>query len=396
MSIHYEPSPVAPPVMRTLLPIMITILAGFLIIGVALPVLPLYVNDELGFGSLMVGLVAGAQFMASLISRIWAGAFADRHGAKQAVIAGLLAAVGAGLLYLLSLLCITSPIWSVCLLLVGRAVLGGAESFIITGGIAWGLSLVPAQQAGKAIAWVGTAMFAAMALGGPIGSVAYATSGFGAIALITALLPLVILPWLSRLPGTAIKPHTDSAPVASVMQAVWLPGVGAALASIGYCAILAFSSLYFARMHWQPVWSAFTAFGLALILARALAGHLPDRLGGPRVAMIFALVQVAGLLLMWQASSMPLATAGALLAGCGYSLVYPGFGVVAVSRVSPQRRGLAMGIFTAFLDVAMALGSPALGWVGSHAGLATIFLVSALAVMCAAGIGGILSRKSTH
>lgn len=63
------------PVLATLLPVMTAVLAGFSIIGVALPVLPLYVNNDLGFGPFMIGLVAGAQFAAALVSRIWAGSF---------------------------------------------------------------------------------------------------------------------------------------------------------------------------------------------------------------------------------------------------------------------------------------------------------------------------------
>ncbi|MCM3417673.1 MFS transporter, partial [Bacillus intestinalis] len=163
-------------------PVMTAVLAGFSIIGVALPVLPLYVNNDLGFGPFMIGLVAGAQFAAALVSRIWAGSFSDRRGAKRGVLAGLVAAAAAGLLYLLSLAFQRLPALSVAILLAGRAILGGAESFIITGGVAWGLGLVDRQHAGKVIAWVGTAMFAAMALGGPVGSLLYTTLGFSAVA----------------------------------------------------------------------------------------------------------------------------------------------------------------------------------------------------------------------
>ena len=101
--------PAAPPsVMGVLLPIMGVVLVGFLVIGLALPVLPLYVSRELGFGAFVVGLVTGTQFVASLVSRIWAGHFADRKGAKNGVAAGLFAAAASGLLYVLSL-ALTSP-----------------------------------------------------------------------------------------------------------------------------------------------------------------------------------------------------------------------------------------------------------------------------------------------
>ena len=118
-----------------LLPIMGVVFVAFLVIGVAMPVLPLHVHDGLGFGTFVVGLVAGSQFAASLISRPWAGHYSDGRGAKRGVVAGLLAAAAAGLLYLLSLAFSGSPLTSVAILLLGRALLGGAESFIITAAV---------------------------------------------------------------------------------------------------------------------------------------------------------------------------------------------------------------------------------------------------------------------
>lgn len=66
-------------------PIMVAVFIGFLVIGLALPVLPLHVHAGLGLGTFVVGLVAGSQFAASLFSRIWAGHYADSRGAKRAV-----------------------------------------------------------------------------------------------------------------------------------------------------------------------------------------------------------------------------------------------------------------------------------------------------------------------
>ncbi|MER9170534.1 MFS transporter [Mesorhizobium australicum] len=58
----------------------------------------------------------------------------------------------------------------------------------------------------------------------------------------------------------------------------------------------------------------------------------------------------------------------------------------AVGSTSPRNRGLAMGIYTAFLDVAMALGSPALGWVADRAGLSVVFVISAGVTFCTTAI----------
>jgi MFS family permease len=107
------------PSVAALIPIMAVVLIAFLIIGLALPVLPLHVHQDLGFGAFIVGLVTGSQFGASLLSRVSAGHYADRRGPKRAVIIGLVTAIGAGLLYGLSVTCRigwAAPEWrwSVC------------------------------------------------------------------------------------------------------------------------------------------------------------------------------------------------------------------------------------------------------------------------------------------
>jgi MFS family permease len=101
---------------------------AFIVIGLAIPVLPLHVHQDLGFGTFLVGLVAGSQFAAAIASRVWTGQDADRRGAKHAVSFGLMVAAVAGRLYFLSLNFITSPAMSVAILLLGRALLGVGEA----------------------------------------------------------------------------------------------------------------------------------------------------------------------------------------------------------------------------------------------------------------------------
>jgi hypothetical protein len=133
-----RPRPAAPPVVPALLPIVAVVFIAFLAIGLALPVLPLHVHQGLGLGAFMVGLVAGAQFAASLLSRFWAGHFADTRGAKRATVTGLLVAVVAGLLYLLSLLFVRQPGTSVTILRADSSGWSGADlaSALVHAGLA--------------------------------------------------------------------------------------------------------------------------------------------------------------------------------------------------------------------------------------------------------------------
>ena len=121
-----------------------------------------------------------------------------------------------------------------------------------------------------------------------------------------------------------------------------------------------------------------------MVAARLFLGHIPDTLGGAKVALVSVFVESAGLALIWLAPAPLVAAAGAALAGLGYALVYPGLGVEAVRRAPPQSRGLVMGIYTVFLDVALGFGSPALGLIAGRAGLGSVFLASTLIVLGAA------------
>jgi MFS family permease len=374
-----------------LAPLMIAVLIGFVVIGAALPVLPLHVHDGLGFGPVMVGVVAGCQFAASLGARIWSGRAADTQGPKWAVMAGLAGASISGLLYLFSLSFLSAPRVSIGVLLAGRAVLGAAESFITTGATTWGLARVGAHNAGKVIAWMGTAMFAALAVGAPLGTALFEKGGFGAVSSAAALAPLVTLILIAPL-RPAAPALKDGPRLLSVAKRIWLPGLGAALSSIGFGAIATFSPLLFAGHGWTPVWLAFSAYAASLILARVAFGHLPDRLGGARVAVWFVLIETAGLMLMWLAPGVAVATIAAALSGFGYALVFPALGVEAVRRAPPESRGVAMGAYTACLDIALGVSGPGLGAIASRTGLSSVFLASAVVVFGATFVAGRLLR----
>lgn len=381
------------PTDRSLLSLMACVFTVFLVTGAALPALPLHIHDHLGFSAFMIGLVSGAQFAASLVSRLWSGTVADRHGPKYAVTAGLAMAVFAGLFYLLSLLFVSNTALSVSILLVGRALLGAAESFIMTGAQSWCLALAGPDNAGKMIAWIGTAMFVALAAGAPLGSFLYASWGFASIGLTTFAGAAVTMTLVVSIPAVTPAPQSEKA-IARVLKAVWLPGMGMAIAGLGYGTMTAFAVLLFVQRGWQPAWLSFTAFAVALMVARVFFGPLPDRLGGARTAMIFVVIHSAGMAMIWLSPFAWLAFIGAALAGFGYALVYPGFGMEAIARAPAESRGLAMGVYTAFIDLSLGILAPLLGLVANATGLGSIFLINALLALCAVPIA--LRLRSQH
>ena len=381
-------SALAPPtanVFLKLLPITLAVFVGFLTIGLPLPVLPLHLHGTLGMSALVVGAAIGAQFVAALLTRAWAGTLADTRGAKRAVVTGFLIAAFSGLAYLASLAFVAIPVASVWVLLLGRVLLGCAESLVVTGALSWGVGLVGPQNAGKVMAWIGIAMYGAYAAGAPAGVAVYAQSGFVGIAVATVFIPLMALAIVA-----AVRPVAPTAsrrvPFYKVLGAVWVPGLGLALSSVGFGVITAFVALLFAAKDWGNASLAFTTFGLAFIGARLFFGHLPDKLGGAKVALVCVLIEAAGQLLIWGADSATMAYLGAALTGFGYSLAFPGFGVEAVRRAPPQSRGVAMGAYVAFLDISLGITAPAAGAVATAWGVNAVYLLGAAAVTCSLAV----------
>lgn len=366
-----------------LLPLTLTVFIGFLTIGIQLPVLPLHIHGTLGMDELVVGLVIGSQFVAALLSRAWAGNIADTQGTRRAVRLGLVFAASCGLVYLLSQALLATPIASVLVLVVGRLLLALGESLLVTGAIGWGIGLVGPQNTGKVMAWIGTAIYGAYAIGAPIGVALNASGGFVGVSTAVLVIPVLAFAIISRVP--ALAPQVGRRmPFYSVLRAVSVPGLGLALCSVGFGVITGFISLLFVSKHWGDSSLAFTAFGVAFIGARILFSHLPDKIGGAKVALVCVVIEAIGLICIWQAQSVSAAYIGTAIAAFGYSLAFPGFGVEAVRRAPPQARSLAMGAYVAFLDISLGIASPLAGALAKTFTVDAVYLGGAVAVALSA------------
>jgi MFS family permease len=368
-----------------LLPLMLAVFTGYFAMGMALPVVPRHVHDTLGQGTFLVGVVMGAQFISSiLLGRQWAGGVTDARGPKVAMPAGLLGACCVGGLYFLSLAFVDRPALSLSILVSARLVTGVAEAFIITAALGWGIARLGPAHAGKVIGWVGMALFAAYGAGAPVGSWVHGRFGFGGVALATVLVPLLALGIVLSIRAEPPSHAAGARPAFhKVVGLVKLPGLALTLSSFGYAAITAFITLLWVERGWGGAALAFTSLGAGFIVSRLLLGHLPDKLGGAKVAGVCVAMEAVGQLLIWWTHSEALACLGAALTGAGYALAFQGFGVEAVRRAPPESRGAAMGGYVVFQDLSMAASGPLGGWLALHAGVDSVYLAGSMGAVAA-------------
>lgn len=206
-----------------------------------MPVLPLHLNETLGLGTLVIGLVVGLQFVVALLSRAWAGNLAELLGTKRAVVIGCLLAAGSDVVYLASLAFIATPTISVWVVVLGRILPALGENLIATGALGWSLGLVGPQNADKVMVYVGIAIYGANTLGAPLRVALNTQWGFAAVVVVIPFMALAVVAGMRTVAPAATK----RTPFYSVLGFVLWPGIGLALSSAGFGLIAAFIALLF-------------------------------------------------------------------------------------------------------------------------------------------------------
>ena len=385
----------------------------FLAIGAVLPILPKYVSEELGAGNVAVGVVVGAFAISALVGRPVGGRLADRRGRRTVHMAGMAICVVAGLLLFVP--------FGVPGLIFARLVVGLGDGWVFTAGVTWIVDLSPggaprtgdrdvrardlgrpdvrlrarrgrllarrlrrrlgagrdraaARPARRAHRPRGRAAASAGERGARRGR---ARHGDLAAAAAVAAAPAATAGFERFVPREALR-----------------PGAALALANVGYGTMAGFVVLLLDQQGIGHGATAFTVFAGSVVAARLLLGRLPDILGARRTALGAGLVQGVGLVAVGLAQSLPAALAAAALMGAGMSLLFPSLALLVVDRVPDERRGAAMGAFTAFFDLGVGLGAPFAGLVASLAGgeYAVAFYVAGACCVGGAFLGWFSTR----
>ncbi|HEX4310173.1 MAG TPA: MFS transporter [Acidobacteriaceae bacterium] len=375
-----------------ILPTSLQIFLCYFAIGLPMAVLPSVVHLQLHFNTVLAGLAISAQYVATVLSRPQAGRMADQVGARRTVLSGLVACGASGLCLCFSGFLTVVPLACLGLILTSRLILGFGESWLATGSCLWGIGRVGQEHTARVISWSGICSYGGIAIGAPLGVWIYRAWGLGGVGLLSIAVSALGL--LTAWPiGEVAIPEGEPLAFRQVLSRVFPHGMSLALATTGFGTIASFMVLFYAHRHWADAAFALTSFGASFILARLIFANSIDRWGGFPVALVCLSVEIVGLLFLWLASAPGLAFAGAALTGFGFSLVFPALGVEAVHRVTPENRGSALGVFTAFADLSLGLTGPLVGLIVAGLGYAPIFLFAALMAAVSLGLTLALHRS---
>jgi len=365
---------------------------AFLCIGLPIAVMPGYVHNQLGFSAVVAGLVIGAQYLATLLSRPVAGRICDTIGTKRAIVLGLSGIAISGVLTVLAVALESFSTVSLTVLVIARLFLGVSQGLIGVGTISWCIGQVGAEHTARSISWNGIASYGAIAIGAPLGVVMVSALGFISLGMTLFVLAVGALLLIRNKPPVPVV-RGERLAFWSVFGRVAPFGLSLTLSSIGYGTLTTFITLYYVSKGWQGAAWCLTVFGVSFIVARLLFINAINRFGGFRSAIVCLTVATLGMIVLWLAPNTIFALVGAGLTGFGLSLVYPAIGVEAIKHVPNSSRGAALGAYAVFFDLALALAGPVMGAIALGIGYDWIFCVAALLSAAALGLTLVLSRS---
>lgn len=84
---------------------------------------------------------------------------------------------------------------------------------------------------------------------------------------------------------------------------------------------------------------------------------------------------------------------GGLIMGAGLSLLFPALALIVINQTAPSQQGGAIGTFTSFWDLGVALGGPLGGVIVGLSDYPQIFYVMIFAAMASAALGSLPIRR---
>ena len=156
---------------------------GMLGFGAVIPILPVYLHEQMGASTFVTGLLIGLSSGFALAGRLFAGRTADRKGRRTALILGLAFSAAAGILYLIP---------GIPTLAIGRVLHGLGEGFFITGSTAWVVDIAPETRRGQALGFLSSGIWGGVSVGPAIGQ-ALGTMNKVAVFLLVSSLAVIAM-----------------------------------------------------------------------------------------------------------------------------------------------------------------------------------------------------------
>ena len=359
---------------------------GFLDTHLLLPVMALFAY-ELGASIGIIGLIIGLYSLTNTPANILFGRLIDRLGYKVPLTVGL---IGDALSMFFYSLC-RLPI-HLALVRVFHGTSGGLvgpATMSITADYSNG------TQKGRAMAFYGMSIATATLVGYGLGGVIASRLGYKALFLFGTIM-LAIGAMLSlSLPGARKKGSVTAKTslgegLDKAKGLLRRKGLTVAYSSIfaqyfAFGGVVTLLPLYVNNLGMEAfhVGMLLATFAIMFIILQFPSGALSDKVGRLIPTAAGLCLGVVSLVILPSLVTFPMLAVIMGLYGTAYGVLFPSISALVADYTSPEERGMATGIFHAFLTAGVALGAPIMGWVGGMVGVELGLILSSVIMILA-------------
>ena len=323
-------------------------LGYFTALGSTWPVVPAFVEHELGGGGVAVGLSVGAFGFSAALLRPIIGPLGDRRGRRFLL---LLGSVGVSTSLLLLV-----PANSVTMVVVARLVLGMGEAAFFIGISSAVQDLSPPDRRGEATSYFTVTLYLGLAVGPALGEWLMDTGGADRAFVFAALLGLVPVLLAGSAPGRPADPPDVPLFRWRLHPTAIRPGVMLFVGLQAYSGFLAFMALHATDMGIASAGRLFALFAAIVVSIRLFGARLPDRLGAVTTTRLSMGFTSAGMLIVGLWTNQTGVVVGVVVIAVGQCFLFPALFTLVVERAPDAERSHAIGSFSVAFDLAMAIG----------------------------------------
>ena len=323
-------------------------LAYFVALGSTWPVVPAFVEHDLGGGAVAVGLSVGAFGFSAALLRPVIGPLGDRRGRRFLLVLGSVG-VSTSLLLLV-------PATSVAMVVAARLMLGMGEAAFFIGITSAIQDQCPPDRRGEATSYFTVTLYLGLAIGPALGERLMETSGADRAFVVAALLGLVPLMLIGAAPGRPVEPPDVPLLRWRLHRAALRPGLMLFIGLMAYSGFLAFMALHAAEMGVASTGTVFALFATIVVSVRLLGARLPDRLGALTTTRLSMGFTSAGMLVISLWTDPTGVIVGVVVMAIGQCFLFPALFTMVVETAPDSARSHAIGSFSMSFDLAMAIG----------------------------------------
>lgn len=355
---------------------IIACIANFLVacsFNLLMPVIPIYLSEEIGVEHSKIGIVLSSYAIALLIIRPFCGYWVDVYKRKPLFLFGLICFISIYVGYYF-------VAFSIIYFIILRFIHGLFWALTTVSSNTVAIDLIPASRRAEGIGYFGVNTNIAMAVAPFLAVNIYEEKGFYALVSLALIMGAISIIAVSLIKIPTRK-KLDKIPPMSWDRFMLLKGIpiffNQLFISFGWGTLVAFAALYGKETGVSNPGIFFIFLACGLILSRITSGRFVDKGFIHQVMAIALLVIISGFVCFALFHSVVAFCLSAFLVGLGYGTLFPALQTIYINMAPSTKRGTANSTYLTGFDLGIGIGMLVGAYLGHHFGFSQMYLITA-------------------